>query len=67
MYLHKCKLKNLMKMYQEKWENAYLTVEMQEFTGHTSGGPFTPANIGFFTHLTLCYISKILENFLGLP
>ena len=27
MYPQKCKLKHLKKKYQEKWENAYLTVK----------------------------------------
>ena len=43
LYPHKCTLKIFKKKYQEKWENAYLTVK----NARASRAPRAPANIGW--------------------
>ena len=61
IYPHKCTLNNLKKKYQKKWENAYVTIKMQELPGPALG-PWTLVNIG-----SLCYVGKIAEKFSGAP
>ena len=56
MYLHKCTLKKLKENYQEKWENAYLTVKNARGVGPQ------PILAGFAHQTPLRYVGKILQK-----
>ena len=65
MYLYNCRLKIL----QKRWENAYLTVKMQEPLG-PQGGPWSPANMCGLALLALHHYvlsAKLLENYSWAP